>query len=197
MSSLGPYHQGIKNLIDAGYSNLKFLEERVMQKPDHKDATCTILRFSLDGSLESHCDASDSDFKRTLAGNSRRLFILEGVSQELVEKLGSALDIEPEFFANHLRSTTWEHHDDRSDSRMLPSIRKQAKFWTLEYFECIRLNEKYRLGRNRLTPFTPIFRRLFIRNPDKDRKDRYSIGLVSRFVSYWESVSVDGNFDGK
>ncbi|KAH8706949.1 hypothetical protein GQ44DRAFT_731994 [Phaeosphaeriaceae sp. PMI808] len=143
MASLAPYHEWIRSLI------------WVMQKPEHTDATCTILRFSEDGILKGSRPASDADFDRALVGKSKRLFILEGISQVYVEKLGSTLDIEPEFFAGHLCSVTWEHHDDRSDVVMLPSIRKQTKFWTLEYLECVRLNGKFRLGRTRLIPFTP------------------------------------------
>ena len=167
-----------------------------MQKPEHANATCTILRFSDDGVLVGSGPASDADFDKALVGHSKRLFILEGVSQAYVEKLGSTLNMEPEFFAGHLRSVKWERHDDRSDAVMLPSIRKQTKFWTLEYLECLRLNGKFRLGRTRLIPFTPISRRLFIRTSYKDQEDDFSVGLVSRFVSFWERLSSNGNFDG-
>ncbi|KAF2000660.1 hypothetical protein P154DRAFT_619907 [Amniculicola lignicola CBS 123094] len=195
MASSTSYHEWIKELIGSGYSNLKFLDERVMQKPDHGDATCTILRFSENGVLESSGLVSDADFDKSTVGKSKRLFILEGITQTYVEKLGSMLDIEPEFFAGHLRSVTWEHYDDRSDAVMLPSVRKQTKFWTLEYFECVRLDGKFRLGRTRLLPFMPIFRRLFIRNPYMDQKEKYSVGLASRLISFWEQSSSNGNFD--
>jgi hypothetical protein len=197
MASSTPYHDWIRSLIRTGYANLKFLDERVLQKPDQTDATCTICRFSKDGVLESSGPASDTDFDKALVGKSKRLFILEGISQHYVEKLGSTLDIEPELFAEHLRSVTWEHYNDRSDAAMLPSICKQTKFWTLEHFECVRLNGKFRLGRTRLVPVTPIFRRLFIRSPYRDQKDHFSVGLASRLMSFWEQSSSNGNFDGE
>ncbi|KAJ4294384.1 hypothetical protein N0V90_008074 [Kalmusia sp. IMI 367209] len=196
MSSPSPYHEWIKSLIDSGYANLKFLDDKIMQQPEHQGATCTIFSFSRDGRLQGAGSASETDFDKAAVGKSRRVFVLEGLSKTFIEKLGLVLDIEPEFFAAHLRATTWEHYDDRSDAVMLPSIRKQTKFWTVQYLECIRLNRKYRLGRTRLIPWNPVFRRMFIRSPHKDQKAQYSIGLVNRFVSFWEKTSSDGNFDG-
>ncbi|RYP47384.1 hypothetical protein DL768_006552 [Monosporascus sp. mg162] len=195
MSSPGSYREWIKSLIDSGYPNLKFLDDKIMQNPERQDTTCTILSFSHDGDLQGACSASETDFNKATVGKSRRLFILEGLSKEFIEKLGSALDIEPEFFAAHLRATTWEHHDDRSDAVTLPSIRKQTKSWTVQYLECIRLNRKYRLGRTRLIPCKHEFRRLFIRSPHRDQTAYYSVGLVNRFVSFWEKTSSEGNFD--
>jgi hypothetical protein len=56
MASTAPYHEWIKSLINAGYANLKFVDERVMQMPGHTDATCTVhslgpLRISSPSSL--------------------------------------------------------------------------------------------------------------------------------------------------
>ncbi|KAF2115201.1 hypothetical protein BDV96DRAFT_575065 [Lophiotrema nucula] len=195
MSGIAPYHKWIQSLIKAGNANLKYLEEKAMRDYNDNPATCTILKFTTTGSVASSTIATADDFQDAEVGQSRRLFLVEGFSQDSVENLGTALDIEPEFFASQLRATKWEHHDDRSDAMHLPYVRKQARFWTLEYLECIRLNGRYPLGRTRLLPWSPAIRRLHIRNPYKDQKERYSVGLLTRLMSLWVKDAENGNFD--
>lgn len=167
-----------------------------MQLTQHHSATCTVLTFSQDGVLEDAHTASQSDFDKDATGNGKRLFIIEGLSQDVVEKVGSALDIEPEFFASHMHATASEHYDGRINPVMLPSIQQQSRFWTLEYLDCIQLDGNHSLGRARLKPSEPIFRRIFIRSPIKDQDSRPTVALVNRFISLWENKCDDGNFDG-
>lgn len=195
--AIGPYHQFIEKLIDAGYANLKFLNEKIMHNSSHRDALCTIVNFSDNGKAYESRPASASDFQPNAVRHARRLFILEGLSQELVEQIGSALDVEPEFFATQMRGTTWEHHDDRSNASMLPSVRQGVGFWALEYFEIIRLNSVFPLGRTRLRPHSPTFRRIIIRNPSKDSSGSFSFALIARIVSFWKRTYDDGAFDGR
>lgn len=64
MAFLAPYHEWVRSLTCTGYVNLKFLDEKVMQKLEHTDATCTVLRFSEDGTLKDCGPVSDADFDR-------------------------------------------------------------------------------------------------------------------------------------
>lgn len=163
-----------------------------MQHPEHVDATCTVLTLTEDEALEANRAATDEDFASPSKCNFNRAFVIEGLSSDVVEKAGSTFDIEPEFFASHLRATTWEYYDGRSNAMPLPSIRKQSNFWTLEYWECVQLIGTYRLGSARLRPHEPIFRRMFIRSPCGYGVKKFTVALVNRFVSYWESEAVDG-----
>ncbi|KAF2266769.1 hypothetical protein CC78DRAFT_614590 [Lojkania enalia] len=190
------YHDWIKLLIHSGYGNLKILEKTLMQYPEYNDAACTLLKFSNEEDLEENPrGALDADFDASLIGKSRRVFVIEGLSRDLVGKAGSAFDIEPEFFAGHLRASNWEHYDGRCNAMMLPSIRKQASFWTLEYWECIQMTGPYRLGRARLETTQPLFRRMFVRSPCGHGVQRCTVALVNRFVSMWERRSEGGCYD--
>lgn len=189
---MSPYHQWIKSLVDAGYGNLRVLEESLMRHPEHKDATCAIVTLTEGGALETHRAATDADFSLPSKSTSKRVFVIEGLSSDVVEKAGSAFDIEPEFFGSHLRATTWEYYDGRANAIPLPSMRKQSKFWTLEYWECVQLIGSYRLGSARLRPDEPIFRRMFVRSPCGQGGQKCTVALVNRFVSYWESDVGEG-----
>ncbi|KAJ4354581.1 uncharacterized protein N0V89_006318 [Didymosphaeria variabile] len=146
MSLKSPYHDWIKSLVDAGYGNLRVLEESLMQNSKHVDATCTVLTLTKDGALEARRAATDEDFILPSECKSNRAFVIEGLSRDMVEKVGSAFEIEPEFFGSHLRATTWNYYDGRSNAIPLPSIRKQSNFWTLEYWECVQLTGRHHLG---------------------------------------------------
>ncbi|KAL1599636.1 hypothetical protein SLS60_007439 [Paraconiothyrium brasiliense] len=111
MTLESPYHQWIKSLVAAGYGNLRVLERGLMHNSEHVDATCTVLTLTKDGTLEENRPANDVDFAPLSKHKSNRAFVIEGLSKDMVEKAGSAFDIEPEFFGSHLRATAWEYYD--------------------------------------------------------------------------------------
>ena len=205
----GEYRRYVEYLISNGYTNLKYLHEKILQQQstpliDNKSssiqhqATCTVVEFSQSGAYVNHGLVTEADFNTELVGFSRRLFLLEGLSQEYVEELGQTLRIEPEFFNGHLRATVSEDDDDRSNALTLPSVRAGLQSWTLRYFENINLNQKLRLGRPQIPYFQPLLRRINIRNPDRGAKDQHrSIGVVDRHLSYWQRKYDNGCFDGE
>jgi hypothetical protein len=189
------YHTLVQSLIDSGYASLKYLEGDVLQDRSSYEARCTVVQYDHDGQIAEPRMACEADFVPGLTGTCRRLFILEGESMSLVNRVGEALDIEPEFFADHIRAVTWEHHDDKTNNPMLPSVRRGADFWTLQYLEPISLEGQFGLSRTQFRQ-GGLFRRMIIRNPDKDQREPYSVGLVTRFLSFWHRKYDNDLFDG-
>lgn len=118
-----PYHAFVQSLIDCGYSNLKFFNRDVLNNRFNYEAKCTLIRFNDANQIAETRDVSNTDFDAHEAGKYRRLFILEGESSAIIDRIGQSLDVEPEFFAEHIRAVTWEHHDDKTNNMMLPSVR--------------------------------------------------------------------------
>jgi len=192
----GEYDEFVGVLAETGYANLKFLKDELPHK-DFDDASCILVQFSQALQAERHRPARESDFTVGNDGRSRRLFILRGMSSTVIERLGASLDIEPEFFNEHIQDTIWEHYADKTNAMMLPSVRHSALFWTIRYFEPIRFpGACLKFGQTHLIPAMP-FRRMIIRSPHKDQgKEYYSVGLVSRFISFWCRKYHNGFFDG-
>ncbi|PVI03991.1 hypothetical protein DM02DRAFT_726099 [Periconia macrospinosa] len=190
------YHTFVESLIRSGYTNLKYLDQDILHDRYVFEANCTIVQFGHDGAITEPRTACEADFIPNPTGTQRRLFILQGECTSLVNQIGEALDIEPEFFADHIRAVTWEHHNDKTNNPMLPSVRRGAHFWTLQYFEPIQLEGHFGLSRTQFR-HGGLLRRMIIRNPDKDHRKACSVGLVTRFMSFWHRADDNGSFDDK
>lgn len=189
------YHSFVQSLIYCGYTNLKYLDDDILHDRYVFEASCTVVQFGHNGKIAEPRAACQADFLRNPTSDHRRLFILQGECADLVDQLGKTLNIEPEFFADHMRAVVWEHYDDRTNNPMLPSVRRGAHFWTLQYFEPIQLERHIGDGRTRFR-HGGLLRRIIIRNPDKDQPNPHSIGLVTRFISFWHRRYDHESFDG-
>ena len=164
-------------------------------------ATCTLLRFYVHERPPSRKDTpSVEDLKTLSPGGERitgRLIILEDLSRDWIEKIGQLFDIDPMFFAGHVRISEWEHQDDRTDAQRLPSSRKDAHFIRLRYSETVCLNRRFEpTARAKIKSFN-VFRRMRFRYPTRDYENGQPLGLVNRMVSYWWQVGDNGDWDGK
>ncbi|KAL5331365.1 hypothetical protein ACEPPN_000895 [Leptodophora sp. 'Broadleaf-Isolate-01'] len=87
-------------------------------------------------------------FRETPPGH-RRLFIVEDLTAEVIEALGSRFRIDPAFFASHVRVTerSEDSPKDRSNVPRLPSLHDPHKQFHLKYWEIFNLDpttwEKY------------------------------------------------------
>lgn len=163
---MGKIHIGIQVR-----SYKSFVAERSQQDPHlgdlreflQKDATsqhaCRIACldfFSADGpprrrnlsreSLKSIvCDKPEAD---NLCG---RLLIVEDVSSDVVETLGSLLNIDPLFFASHMDTAEVDIKKTRLQTAILPSTRMSHNFLNLQYHRVIEfgnLNSDQTIFRN-------------------------------------------------
>jgi len=201
------YAQQINHFSNNGFANLRYLNEFMREEHpkyqqhhnyqpnhDHKSQK-TVIHFSPNFEVSSN---QDSRASRSMHKKCRALYIIEDLSRDIIEELGSAFDIEPQFFAEHLRAVEWEHHDHKSNALMLPSVRHFARYWTLHYYEPIVMKghcKEYEL-RPRTTLDMNVLRRIEFRTPHKDRTDKKSVGLVHRVASFWHRSYEGGYFEG-
>jgi hypothetical protein len=187
----GVYARTISDLSKNGYANLKYLDE--FMKKDYK-AKYTVLNFPPSFESEPVHEPAQRKASREMLGRCRSLYIVEDLSGDVIEELGLAFEIEPQFFAEHLRDVEWEHHKDKSNTMMLPSVRHFANYWTLPYLEPIEMNGQQKSGRRTMLDMN-VLRRMDFRSPHKDRKDiENSVGLVHRVLSFWHRRHNDGQF---
>lgn len=81
--------------------------------------SCTILQVSIDNKQLVKTPQSHPEFDRLLRefdpekAPSQTLFILEDLSTDWIEYFGSLLDIDPHFFATHLRSSEYDIRNEK------------------------------------------------------------------------------------
>jgi hypothetical protein len=184
------YARTIHDLAEKGYGNLKYLDTFMKEHHDH-ESKCTVRNFSPSFKVEPFHISSQRKASRDMVGKYRSLYIVEDLSADVIEELGAAFDIEPQFFAEHLRDVEWEHHDNKSNAMMLPSVRHSARYWTLHYLEPIALGEYKPSKRTKLD--MNVLRRIEFRTPYKDRIGGYksmdwSIGSYHSGIKYMMEV---------
>jgi hypothetical protein len=121
-----PYARTIHGLAEKGYGNLRY-PDSFINEPHEAEAKCTVLNFSPEFRVEPNHNSPRRKASREMAGRCRSLYIAEDWSGDIIEELGAAFDIEPQFFAEHIRDVGWEHHKDRSNAMTLPPVRHSAR----------------------------------------------------------------------
>ena len=122
-----------------------------------------------------------------------RLFLLEGLSPEYVEILGSHFSIDPAFFMRHQRTALWEGRHRAGNTPMLASLEDPEKSFMIEYAELLYFID---------TPRNPS-----LRNPNDNRhinvsrkpkisSDLDQVGVMHRKASFW-SEKVSGGANSK
>jgi len=71
-----------------------------------------------------------------------RILIVEDLTADTIELLGSSLDIDPLFFASHLHMARSDKTVERPDVRLLPSRSKRAKFISVIYYRSITVDSR-------------------------------------------------------
>jgi hypothetical protein len=205
----GSYQLKIEELSEVAYPNLRYLrdfmeDEPKWQPPNRGQPICTILEFSADSRQLIQTPHNHPDFDRIARKldpertPSQTLFILEDLSTDWIEYLGSLLNIDPHFFANHLRSSEYEHTNNKTNAPVLPSARRCRNFTVLSYFKPIILESPGELYKTEIRDFN-VLRRMTLRhmkNRNSDR-DEITIGLATRMVCYWYRIYSNDSWVGK
>jgi len=161
---------------------------------------CTILQISMDNKRLIKTPEGNPEFGRILQdfnpeeSPSQTLFVLEDLSTGWIEYFGSLLDIDPHFFANHLRSSEYEHNNNKTNAPALPSARRRRNFTVLSYFKPILLESECGLNKTEMRDFN-VLRRMTLRHVKRQNSnvDEFTIGLVTRMVCYWNRVYTNNN----
>jgi len=191
----GPYQLKVEEMAKVIYPNLRYLAE-FMDKNDNTQSSChpkcIILDVSADNKRLVETTEDHPDFNRILQDfnpemtPSHTLFVLEDLSTSWIEYFGSRLNVDPHFFANHLRSSEYEHNNSKTNAYALPSARRGRNFFVLSYFKPILLHTKIGLYRTKITNFNAL-RRMTLRHVKNYESDSHeiTIGLVTRLACYW------------
>jgi len=203
----GQYVKQVDDLAEGARPDLRFLAKelkRLRHKNDTNIGKVAVLKFSNDSAAPEKSDLNKEtlqmDLENSKTDRVRRLYILEDISNEYVEIFGFRLNLDPSFFARHLRVTRWESSSRGSNAPPLPSTINSAQSFSLRYPE--------------LVVFPPWFRAY----PKKDNEDKRSyfcdchlyreitmarlparnfppdrVGVIRRKLSFWSSKHDDDN----
>jgi len=115
----------------------KAAQEAAAEARKERVSRCNVTRldFGSDGQVsKKSCDSSTSlleALKDDDVGESSeekrelRLFVVEDLSRDVIEALGSKLDIEPAFFREHILDFAWYNIRDREQDP--PKLRSMAR----------------------------------------------------------------------
>ncbi|CAO1601789.1 hypothetical protein XANCAGTX0491_005425 [Xanthoria calcicola] len=209
-ASLTPYLDHIDRLTDNGWPQLRYLADwmRVttappkwkLLSPEDKIERASrvkvaVLEFdavsvtrhdvSTAEQLASLCPISSTGSKELIS----RLFVVEDLSRDVIETLGSHLDIDPIFFRGHISDYTW--YNTRDPWIELPDIdvvSRHRSFCHVRYSNTryFRDRKSYSLARIEAGSFNVLRRINQDGNwvPGADIPDS-DVGLVRSKMSYW------------
>lgn len=107
-----------------------------------------------------------------------RILIVEDLSKEIIELLGSSLDVDPLFFAGHLH-TPWSDREAQTPHQCtLPSQAQRRNFVNIHYHRIVTVNRTIPPARKLLRSMN-IARKLVHLNIDKGQ----GIGIVQHCTS--------------
>lgn len=203
----GPYQRKVEEVSEVAYPNLRYLKNFMDETPTSQSRgypSCMILQISSDNKQLIKTPQTHPEFNQILQQfapekkHSQTLFVLEDLSTLWIEYFGSLLSIDPHFFANHLRSSEYEHSNNKTNAPTLPSARRCRNFKVLSYFKPILLETQCELHKTEIRDFN-VLRRMTLRhvkNRNSDT-DEVTIGLVTRLVCYWQRIYSNGSWVGE
>ena len=117
-----------------------------------------------------------------------RILIIEDLSKDIIQMLGSNLNIDPFFFASHINAPHSEIVTTRPYTATLPSAAKSQNFLTLHYHRALEFKHKEPLLQDMNVP-----RKVKALPPVKN----VNIGLARHCCSIMRTVGKDGLWLGK
>jgi hypothetical protein len=141
---------------------------------------------------------------------TRRIILLEGLSPNYVEVVGSHFNMDPTFFANHKRPNSWDLIKDSyfiERTANLPSLNDPRRQFMIRYPELRHFpprNPKSQLD----TPHVKDLdghRQVFVGRRATEIQlgevdsigGFHNIGIFNRAASYWSRNYEDGGWDGQ
>lgn len=99
-----------------------------------------VLEISKDGTEHQRLDGLtklEDYWKPKSATPMSRMYILEDITAPYVEAFGSHFDLDPSFFAQHLRNSSYESSRDATDTSPLPSASRSTMSYCIWYPEMV------------------------------------------------------------
>lgn len=127
-----------------------------------------------------------------------RLYVLEDLSAEYIEALGSHFNINPSFFVTHLYLPFFSKSDaammlERIPSRLISTQRANSTGFSLRYYELRRLKSHVKWDNAMTTTAANVGRRVLSIHPE----DECSYGVILRNSSFWVPPSEEGYWHGE
>ncbi|KAL8724369.1 MAG: hypothetical protein Q9166_007990 [cf. Caloplaca sp. 2 TL-2023] len=220
--SLTPYLDHIDLLTDNGWPQLRYLADwmRVTTAPPkwklltredmHERASrvnITLLEFRT-GSITRHDIKTAARLAFLLPNLSTddkdlvaRLFVVEDLSREVIESLGSHFDVDPMFFRGHISDYTW--YNTRDPWIELPAmdiVMRNQPFFHVRYAHTRYFRDSMSYVRARLeTGGFNVLRRVnrdgnWVPGVDLSGSD---VGMVRSRMSFWSKPRISGSTDTK
>ncbi|KAI1840247.1 hypothetical protein JX266_013558 [Neoarthrinium moseri] len=143
------------------------------------------------GSISQLLDQLGTD--RCTNSQVRRLFVVEDLSSPVIEALGSAFDIDPRFFRDHIEDHTWYNiTDDWVEMPELRSRFQNRSFMTFRYLEPRFFDHEHqaKCARDKTATWN-VLRRLDFQGQVKSgttawwESSPHLVGLLRRKTSIW------------
>jgi hypothetical protein len=205
-----PYLDLINRLSGNGHPDLKHLcSELKWQKGKllAERSRAVVLEYSHPGvPPQQQLFCTSKELEGYLSSSSRtscnRLYILEDISANYVEALGSQFSIEPSFWAQHLRTTDRETSKTAGIVSVLPSIKSLDTSFSLIYPEHTiiddpveKFTEEPRIrSAKSLFADCNLYRKITLTRPGEFYD---GIAVVNRRASFWSRANPGGSWDGK
>ncbi|KAL8753940.1 MAG: hypothetical protein Q9199_004699 [Rusavskia elegans] len=209
-ATLTPYLDHIDRLTDNSWPQLRYLADwmrvttappklKLLSEQDKNERASRVkvalLEFHADSitrheistaeQLASVCPTSSAGSK----GLVSRLFVVEDLSRDMIETLGSHLDVDPMFFRGHISDYAW--YNTRDPWIELPDIdlvSRNRSFFNVRYSNTryFRDSKSYSLARTETGAFN-VLRRInrdgsWVPGADIPGSD---VGMVRTKMSYW------------
>ena len=134
---------------------------------------------------------------------SSRLYILEDITNTYMEAFGSHFNLDPSFFARHLRSTVFERSQEATESSPLPSFNDSSNTYCIWYPELVAFPSRaLKLSDHDTSYFcrSNLYRKInFVREPkpaSPKLADAMVVGTIMRKLSVVVNKLADNTVEG-
>jgi hypothetical protein len=173
------------------YPNLEYLSYELNEAPRGRDPCGKAMALELhQDSVQTPQPMDPEKLKEYLDerdATTSTLIVLEDIATDFVEILGLHLDVNPFFFAKHLRTTNWVRGVAKSEAMPPPSICDYSRSFSLQYPDLYVFDgpERDELRATKVYSKGNVFRRIAFPGATKEAFD--GVGVISRRISFWSS----------
>lgn len=185
--SAGPYQLYVASLCKR-YPNLRLLSNFL--NSTHKPDACRIrcLDFFESGLVVEHGELNSRNLSRFLQQpeDSRlqgHVLIVEDLTKDIIEILGSNLDIDPAFFAYHLYQARSEVERLSPLPSLLPSVFEKKSFISFKYIQAFSFRGHSALPHCRMTCNSNVRRNVTLSQTTGCASDDGYVGTVNRYIN--------------
>ncbi|KAI8940499.1 hypothetical protein NX059_004178 [Plenodomus lindquistii] len=163
-----------------GTAKVMLLDAAATGQPDFRT-----IEFKTDTDVRDHFNTAQHDHDR------RRIYIMEGLSPDIVAAIGGHFFMEPTFFQRQERTCVWSNEfTPVSDALPQPSLLEPDRSFHLQYCELRQFNKALE---NRYYFCERTRRHVGMTAPR--HKEETTTGILRRKVSWWSRETSKGGWD--